>query len=206
MPGSPADPTAPLTADSVRLALPAEAAEIAALQRRAWIDRTSSDDPLTSLYTGLLAAVDLDAMVASWHRAITRPPEARFRVLVAVAGSGGVTAFATPTPSDDPDADARHDGAIAEFAVDPHARRRGHGSRLLNACVDTLRADGFDRATWWVESTDDALRAFLVGAGWAADGGSREIGTDDETVRLKQVRLHTDISPAPEDVNPFPSS
>ena len=42
-------------------------------------------------------------------------------------------------------------------------------------------------------TTDDALRAFLTASGWSADGSSREIGSDDVDVRLRQVRLHTDL-------------
>ncbi len=193
-------------ADSVRLALPAEAAAIAALQRRAWAERL----PPAAL-DELADELDLDAMTVSWHQAIVRPPEARYRVLVAV-DDGGVRGFASTVPSADPDADPAVDGAVDEFAIDPTARRRGHGGRLVNACVDTLRADGFARARWWVDSTDDVLRTFLTAAGWAPDGAHRELGLDaggggvngagdtggdaSDTVRLRQVRLHSDITPA----------
>jgi ribosomal protein S18 acetylase RimI-like enzyme len=102
--------------------------------------------------------------------------------------------FASTMPSHDDDADPSVDGAIDQFVVDPAAQHRGHGSRLLNACADTLRADGFARARWWVNTNDDALRQFLTAAGWAADGATREIGPEDESVRLKQVRLHTDLA------------
>ncbi|MGI8459822.1 MAG: GNAT family N-acetyltransferase [Propionibacteriaceae bacterium] len=176
-------------ADSVRLALPAEAAAIAALQRRAWAER------LPATLDGLADELDLEAMTVTWHAAILRPPEARYRVLVAV-DDGGVRGFATTTPSSDPDADRGADGVVDEFAIDPTARRRGHGGRLVNACVDTLRADGFARAQWWVDSTDDVLRRFLLAAGWAPDGAHRELGLDDtDDVRLKQIRLHSDIGP-----------
>jgi GNAT superfamily N-acetyltransferase len=174
-------------ADSVRLALPGEATAIAGLQRRAW-----SELPAPTA-AALLAQAGLDEMSQAWERAITRPPQARFRVLVAVA-EHRVVGFATTVPSPDPDATEGEDGLVDEFVVDPPAQRRGHGSRLLHACVDTLRADGFSRATWWVASTDDVLRAFLTQAGWAPDGGWREIGTEDESVRLKQIRMHTDIT------------
>ena len=60
--------------------------------------------------------------------------------------------------------------------------------------VDTLRADGYTRATWWVRATDDPLRGFLTGAGWAADGAHTEVGGEDEESGVKFVRLHTDIS------------
>ena len=99
-------------------------------------------------------------------------------------------------PGEDDDADPGMDGAIDLFVVDPAAQHRGHGSRLLNACADTLRADGFGRAGCWVNTEDDALRRFLTAAGWAADGATREIGPEDESVHLKQVRLHTNLAAA----------
>ncbi|MBP8920352.1 MAG: GNAT family N-acetyltransferase [Micropruina sp.] len=176
-----------MLADSVRLALPAEAPQLAAIQRRVWLQQLPQD-----LARSVLEGIDLDEMTTSWHAAIVRPPLAQFRVLAAVTEER-VTGFAAVGPSDDPDAEPGEDAVVAEFAIDPPAQRSGHGSRLLNACVDTLRADGFARATWWVRSTDDALRGFLEGAGWAADGSHREIGSDDEN-RMKLVRLHTDIS------------
>lgn len=175
-------------ADSVRLALPAEAGQIAALQRRGWVQQFPAD-----VADSVLGTVDLASMTASWEAAIQRPPLAQFRVLVAVADSR-IVGFAAVGPSDDEDAEPGADGMVAEFTIDPQAQRSGHGSRLLNACMDTLRADGFERATWWVRSTDDALRRFLTEAGWGADGGHQEVGTDDDATRVKLVRLHTDIS------------
>ena len=172
-------------ADSVRLAWPDEAAEIAALQRRAWAAQLRAD-----LAENLLDSVSDAQMTEAWHAAITRPPQASYRVLVATE-AGRVVGFASTMPTPDDDRDPGVDGQIEEFVVDPPARQRGHGSRLLNASADTLRADGFRRAYCWV-GEEDGLIAFLSGAGWAPDGGEREIGTDDETVRLRQVRLHTE--------------
>ena len=174
------------TADSVRSAWPAEAVAIAELQRRAW----GALPP--ELGGPLLDAVTVEDMGAAWHAAITRPPRATYRVLVAVERNR-VVGMATTVPSEDADAEAGQDGEVDQFVIDPVARRRGHGSRLLNACADTLRADGFGRALWWVGSTDDELRRFLVTAGWAPDGASREIGSEDGTVRLRQVRLETQL-------------
>jgi GNAT superfamily N-acetyltransferase len=174
-------------ADSVRLALPAEAAAIAALQRRAWV----ADYP-TELADELLASADLAAMTSRWEAAIMRPPLAQFRVLVAI-GTERVVGFAVVGPSDDPDANAGTDALVAEFILDPQARRSGHGSRLLNAVADTLRADGFERATWWLHSTDDVLREFLTSAGWAADGAHTEVAMSPDGPRIKLVRLHTGL-------------
>jgi GNAT superfamily N-acetyltransferase len=180
------DATGDQHADSVRLALPAESWDIAGLQRRVWSD---SGDRVSR---SLLSSIALEAMAEAWHAAITRPPDARFRVLVAIA-EGRVVGLATTVPSQDADADPQLDGAIDELVVDPVARGRGHGSRLVNACADTLRADGFVRARHWLRTDDDARRVFLTEAGWSPDGAHREIGSEDDSVRVKQIRLHTAI-------------
>lgn len=182
-------PANPAHTTSVRLALPTEATAIAEIQQRAW-----ADDPDLAVLTDEVSSTDA---VTAWSEAIMRPPMADFRVLVAVEpdkdGEAEVRGFAAIGPSED--ADAEHtDALVAEFAVDPRHRGQGHGSRLLNAVVDTLRADRFTRATWWIRTGDDATRRFLTEAGWGADGAHRETGTEDEQIRIKEVRLHTVIA------------
>lgn len=171
------------TPDTVRLALPAEAVDIARIQRRAWS------------HAGLehaVAAMSADEATRAWHAAIVRPPLAHLRVLVAL-GEAGVVGFAATGPSSDPDR-GQFDATVAEFVVDPNHRGEGHGSRLINAAVDTLRTDGYGVATTWVRADDDALRGFLVSCGWAADGAHQEVAVDEEGQHVKLVRLHTDIS------------
>ncbi|GAA1524228.1 GNAT family N-acetyltransferase [Nocardioides humi] len=171
---------------SVRVAWPADAAGIAAVQLRAWRERY--DD-------GLAARLGLDdaTLAEAWQQSLARPPEARHRALVALAHDR-VVGFAVTGPSPDPDADPAADGEMAEFTVDPAEQRAGHGSRLLQACVDTLVADGFGRAVCWVEATDDVLRAFLTDAGWGPDGASRELADEAGSGSVKQVRLHTALA------------
>ncbi|GAB3820308.1 GNAT family N-acetyltransferase [Kribbella italica] len=175
----------PIAETSVRLALPAEANAIGEVQVAAW----------RRAYDGLLppdVLLDLSPaqFAAQWRAALLAPGEARNRVMVALAGRD-LVGFAAITPSDDPDGDPRHDALIAELAVDPEATRAGHGSRLLNAVVDTVRADGFTRITVWVNATDDVLRAFYTESGWAPDGAHRELDLyGDASVRIKQIRLH----------------
>lgn len=174
-------------ADSVRLAWPTEAAAISAVQRRGWLALTPP------LGESMLAGVDQATMVQAWERVIARPADARQRVLVAVGDDGRVVGFATTGPSTDRDAEAGADGEVDQFWIDPPAQRRGHGSRLLNACADTLRADGFTHARWWVLAGDVVLRRFLAVAGWEPDGASRTIGDEDGTLRVEQLRLHTSL-------------
>lgn len=177
---------------SVRIAWAADAPTIATLQVSAWRER----------YAGLLPSAVLDelpleAFTAKWEQSITRPKEARQRVLVALERAM-VHGFTATAPAIDADADPFRDAEITEFVVAAATRGAGHGSRLLHAAVETLRSDRFSRASVWLVSTDDAVREFLLGQGWAPDGAFRELDLyGDGTVTVKQVRLHTDLTPTP---------
>jgi GNAT superfamily N-acetyltransferase len=180
--------TSPTADVSVRVAWADDAPAIAELQLRTW--RTAYADllPADALPT------DAEAAAASWQAALARPGDARNRVLVALERNR-VVGFAITSPATDPDCDPVADAELAEVTVDPAERGKGHGSRLLQAAVETMQADRFSRAVLWAMAGDDALRSFLVGAGWAADGAHRELDLDGEgTVLVKQVRLHTAIA------------
>lgn len=168
--------------DSVRLALPAEAAAITEVQR-AWLGNVPA-------LAGMLDVVSTEEMAQSWADAITRPPLANHRVLVATDGEGEIVGFTALGPSEDPDAEPT-DGLVAQFCVHPAKANLGHEDRLLHAAADTLRADGFERATWWLRADDDATRAVLTESGWSPDGAHQEVGDEDERVRIKLIRLHT---------------
>lgn len=173
---------------SVRVGWPADADGLAAVQVAAWRQQLAGVVPSEAL-----AQLDERQFAATWHAAMAEPDDARNRVLVALERNT-VRGFAVTTPSPDPDSDPIADGEVVELAVHPLHQRAGHGSRLLQACVDTLRADRFERATCWVIADDDGRRRFLVDAGWAPDGAHRELDLrGDGEVRVRQVRLHTDL-------------
>ena len=178
------------TADvSVRVAWGDDAPGIAAVQVRAW--RAAYTDLLPA---DALEALDAEQMAAVWRSSLVQPQDARNRVLVALERNR-ICGFAITGPAADPDCDPGSDGEVAELAVDPDEQRKGHGSRLVQACADTLVADRFTRAVTWLTSTDDVLREFLAGAGWAPDGAHRELDLHgDGSVLVKQVRLHTALA------------
>ena len=109
------------------------------------------------------------------------------RLLAACAGEQ-VVGFASVGPSQDPDASPLT-GELTAIAVHPQARRSGHGSRLLNAAVDTLRGAGADTLHAWLLASDEETRAFFVRAGLAPDGAFRDrvVSPDGQTAR--EVRL-----------------
>ncbi|GAA3813390.1 GNAT family N-acetyltransferase [Nocardioides panacisoli] len=170
---------------SVRVAWPADGAAIAAIQLRGWQQRYG--EPLADLLEE--RGLDPALLETAWRESLAHPPEARRRALVALVHDR-VVGFALTGPAADPDADPKVDGELAELTVDPEQTRQGHGSRLVQAGVDTLRADGFTRAVTWVDATDDVLRAFLAGSGWAPDSASRELADEAGVGSVKQVRLH----------------
>jgi ribosomal protein S18 acetylase RimI-like enzyme len=181
--------TTPSADLSVRTGWGDDAPAIAAVQVAAW--RVEYADLLPA---ELLDSMDPGPMADAWRQSISRPSDARHRVLVALERNA-VRGFALTSPASDPDLDPVADGEIAELTIHPDHTRLGHGSRLVHAAVDTLRADKFQRAVVWLNSTDDIRRGFLTAAGWEPDGAHRELDLDgDGTVRVKQVRLHTDLS------------
>src|ERR687898_1205422 len=119
---------------SVRTAWADDATAIGAVQARAWRRSYGAVLPAAAL-----DEVDADDFADAWRAAITKPPSARHRVLVALEGNQ-VVGFAATAPSEDPDAEAA-EGEIVAFHVDPAALGAGHGPPFLPATVDTPRAD-----------------------------------------------------------------
>ncbi len=175
---------------SVRVAWAADASSIADVQVRSWRDVYAELLPAE-----ILEALPVEEFAAAWDQSITKPKDARQRVLVALERAT-VRGFAATTPSTDADSNPGTDSEITEFVVDPAHRHAGHGSRLLHAAVDTLRSDKFLRATIWLNSNNDDLRQFLTEQGWAPDSAFRELDLHgDGSVLVKQVRLHTNLTP-----------
>ncbi|MFL6098884.1 MAG: GNAT family N-acetyltransferase [Actinomycetales bacterium] len=169
------------TADaSVRDATAADATAIGQVQAAAW--RSSYQDVLPA---ATLSSLQVEDLAEAWREAIVRPPGAGHRVLVA-AGSEGVVGFVAIAPAAE---SVPETGEIAALVVAPSAQGSGHGSRLLNAAVDRLRLQGFERVLVWVLEKDEARLRFLSGAGFADDGGRRTFATDDGRAELREVRL-----------------
>lgn len=155
-----------LTAPSdvwVRPATAQDDAAVARVQLRAW--RT---DHGAVLGAEALDRLDVAAVRARWTAAITAPPSPAHRVLVAGAGPRlvGLLAWVPDGPGVE----------VVALEVDPDARRAGHASRLLAACVDLARADGATHLTTWVLGAEPVRERFLGSAGLGPDGAERQLG------------------------------
>jgi len=187
-------PTGP---DAVRLARTSDVDDIARVQVRSW--RASY---ATVLPPEIVEGFDEADIALEWGRALLRPgPD---RLLVATDGSGAVVGAASVGPSQDPDVVAdpgSAPGEIGVLVVEPEAWRRGHGSRLLAACVDLLLQAGHIEAVIWVPLADEPRRAFLQSAGWGPDGAYRDLQVGDDAT-MREVRLATVIADPPEEAAP----
>ncbi len=185
----------------VRPARPDDAGEIARIQLATW--RVAYRRVLPK---HVLDEIDEAFLAQRWLDAVTTPPSARHRVLVAVeqnaveqAVQEYVVGFAASGPFDDGALAADEDhtpdrenvAAITDMLVEPRWGRRGHGSRLLAATVDLWREDGFTGAVCWAFDADPATRKFLTSTGWAPDGATRALDVDD--LLVPQLRLHTTL-------------
>ena len=162
---------------SVRPATPEDEAAIARVQLRAW--RASHGAVLGA---DVLEQLDVQAVRAQWERAITAPPSASHRVLVACDGPR-VVGFAASAP-------VEQGIEVVALEVDPDHQRGGHGSRLLTACVDLAREQGAVHLQTWVLDDDAAREQFLAAAGLGPDGTRRELGVGADGDGTRTVTEH----------------
>jgi GNAT superfamily N-acetyltransferase len=167
---------------SVRPARPEDAERVARVQLSTW--RTA--------YADLLPASALDVpevqAAALWLGAVESPPTRQHRLLVAM-DRDDLVGFAASGPATDEDVDGAVE--LLTLLVEPRWGRRGHGSRLVAASVESWRADGFRTAVAWAWEADPATRGFLAGSGWEPDGTARGLDTGARVQR--QLRFHTDL-------------
>lgn len=144
---------------SARPAVPGDESAIAAIQLAAWRGWMGE----------AVSALPSDEIESQWAAAIRTPPSRKHRVFVATDGPR-VVGFAALAPTE-----------IIALEVAPESRRQGHGSRLLAACVDTLRIANADEVRAWALEGDEAREAFLSGAGLGVGGVRRVLeGPDGE--------------------------
>ena len=166
---------------SVRPARPADAERVALVQQETWLQA----------YAELLPAAVLELprerAAAVWLAAVERPPTPAHRLLVAMDGDELVGVAASGPDEDRPDA-----VELVSLLVLPRWGRRGHGSRLVAASVADWQHQGRTLARCWAFERDAVTQAFLGGAGWEPDGGTRGLDTGEQV--LAQVRFHCDVS------------
>lgn len=160
---------------------------IGAVQAQVWRDAFGElVEPQT------LAEFTPDAFEAAWRTSLPAPPSPVHRLLVATE-LDDVVGFVAVGPTEE-----TGDGEILAGGVSPERRGHGHGSRLLNAAMDTLAANDIHHVRVRVVERNTPLVRFLAVAGFVASGGyaDRVVTSTGDTVR--EIELHTDSSASAE--------
>ena len=177
----------PIADASARIARPNDAAAVGMVQAAVW--RAAYGEILPQ---EIVDQFEPASFARVWRDSLKTPPTPRHVLLVGCAGDQ-VVGFAAVGPSTDRDA-TETSGEVLALGVHPEARRSGHGSRLLNAAVDTLRGKGFQSIALWLLAQDEDTRAFLTAAGLSPDGAYRDRVVDDDGTLAREVRLTADLS------------
>lgn len=178
-------PPGPAADASVRTARVTDAPAVGLVQATVWRQAYAA-----ALPAQVLQELEGPRFAAVWRRSLEQPPTPLHRLLVACAGDQ-VVGLAAIGPAQEHDAGAPETaGELLVLAVHPQARGSGHGSRLLNAAADTLRANDRTALVAWLPAADEGTRAFLGRAGLVPDGAWRErlVGPQGQTLREVRVQ------------------
>lgn len=148
-----------------------------------------TDDPMAvsrvyeeswkTAYRGILPDAYLDG-IPSGQWANDRPS---FCTLLLLDGSD-VVGVSTVCPSRFPDWPDW--GEVVSLYLRPAYMDKGHGGPLLEAAVDTLRQQGFDRVFLWVLEENARARHFYEKHGFTCSGSAREDEIGGKPVREMQ--------------------
>jgi ribosomal protein S18 acetylase RimI-like enzyme len=167
----------------IRRGRPEDAARVAWVHLRAW----------QQTYAGLIPESYLDALMdglpertARWRGWLEETPP-----WVAVSDPGEVIGFAAYGPARDEDAIPSVTGEIWGIYVLAEHWDQGIGRRLMDACLASLREDGFAETTLWVLDRNVRARRFYERGGWRANGAAKDDARDGFT--FHEVRYRIDL-------------
>lgn len=167
---------------SVRVAVVADAAAIAAVHVASW----------RGAYVGLIDQTFLDSLdvaefAARRERSLAEPLAGGCH-FVAEAG-GAIVGFAVAGPTRD-DADNAVVAEVYAMYALPSAWGTGAGRALMVACIAFLKERGFREATLWVLTGNTRARRFYEAAGFRTDGATKiepRISKDAELTRYRMM-------------------
>lgn len=130
-------------------------------------------------YRGILPDAYLDGIpIGHWMTARTTGPTDRTLLLLDGTDIVGVSTVCQSRFADRPDW-----GEVVSLYLRPAYMDRGHGGPLLEAAVQELRQQGFDRIFLWVLEENARARHFYEKHGFTFSGDSREDEIGGKTIR-----------------------
>ena len=166
----------------IRLALPADVPQIAALNVRGW--RAAYRGQICDSF---LDALDSSRQAAGWSRVVVDPS---ITVLVAV-DSASLIGFCSFLACRDQDA-TPGTCELATLYVDPDRFRTGYGTALVRATIDMARERAFQELSLWVLASNAVARAFYESLAFVSDG---QVKVDSRLgISVQEVRYRRNLS------------
>ena len=167
----------------IRRAEPSDARGIAEVKVASW----------KSAYRGILPDSLLDNLSVEdnevrWRARIV---EHTSKVLV-LEQNGRVIGFVASGASRDEDVDQKRVGEIVAIYLEPKDWRRGHGSALVDAAIESLQKEEYTEVTLWVLRDNERGIKFYEAVGFEADGAAKVVTRKDGT-KLPEVRYRRSI-------------
>lgn len=155
-------------APRIRDAVAADAAAIAAVHVRSWLD-TYRVSP-----TAAGTSPSVEARIATWgQRLAQRSADEQLLVAVLDGPPADIVGFLWAGATTDTDDDPGRVAQIRSVHVDPGTQRRGVGRALLRESATRLSIMGHQQMTLWVVADNGSARAFYERLGWQPDGATR---------------------------------
>jgi len=101
--------------------------------------------------------------------------------------NGRIIGFVAFGASRDEDADQERVGEVYAIYLEPREWRRGHGSSLIGAAVESLQEEGYAEVTIWILHNNERGTKFYETVGFEADEAVKVVMRKDGT-ELHQVR------------------
>lgn len=166
---------------SVRTARTEDLPAVGEVQAAVWRDAFAEVlEPQT------LAQFDPVHFEQAWRTSLASPPSPVHRLLVATE-LDTVVGFVAVGPGTDAGA-----ADLLAGGVHPDHRHRGHGSRLLNAAIDTLAANDLHYVRVRIMERDTPLVRFLAAAGFVVSGAYADRVVTSAGGTVREIELHTD--------------
>lgn len=130
-----------------------------------------------------LNSLSIEQRTEGWKKQLESPEKGVYSFVVEV--DGRVVGWCTAGFSRDEDA-VKEVGEIYGIYIHPDYMRTGLGSQLSNQALNSLRNDGYRKATLWVLITNEKTRKWYEKKGWRVEGKTKTDKRGD--VELHEIR------------------
>ncbi len=118
----------------------------------------------------ILDSLSIDEKTESWGKELKNPHKNTYAYVADV--DGVVAGWVTGGVSRDEDV-TKETGELYGIYVHPDYTDKGLGSKLMGHLLDTLKRDGYKKATLWVLDTNEKTRKWYESKGWQVEGKTK---------------------------------